>query len=177
MVKVEVTRESVRRLRNLERKCPRTMRAAFGAAATRAQSRFRKAMRQGGGVYGVPQMAPHHEISTTLRPGQRMGGVLAEKERIVKYKIDADTQYIGWPDALAKWASRFQESATSTFTPGTRRWMHTRGVRVVPQVYQRPERDVVQSFADHLAGEWPGMVLAMFDKYYKSRMAKGQAVK
>lgn len=177
MISVELTRDSRRRLRNLERKCPRTMRAAFGAAATRAQRRLRKAMRQGGGVYGVERMAPHHEISTTLRPGQRMGGVLAEKERIVKYKIDADTQYIGWPDALAKWASRFQESATSTFTPGTRRWMHTRGVRVVPQVYQRPERDVVQSFADHLAGEWPGMVLAMFDKYYKSRMAKGQAVK
>ena len=177
MVKVEITKESVRRLRDLEKRYPKTMRAAFGVAATRAQSRFRKVMRSAGGMYGVPQMAPHHEISTTLRPGQRMGGVLAEKERIVKYKIDADTQYIGWPDALAKWASRFQESATSTFTPGTRRWMHTRGVRVVPQVYQRPERDVVQSFADHLAGEWPGMVLAMFDKYYKSRMAKGQAVK
>ena len=55
--------------------------------------------------------------------------------------------------------------------------MHQLGVRVVPEVYQRPERDVVQSFANHLATEWPGMVGAMFDKYYKSRMAKYGAVK
>lgn len=177
MLKVEITKESRRRLRDLEKRYPKTMRSAFGAAAKHARNRFAKVMRQAGGAYGVPQMAPHHEISKTLRPKQRMGGVLADNRRIVMYKPSPDTQYIGWPDALAKWASRFQESATSTFTPGTRRWMHTRGVRVVPQVYQRPERDVVQSFADHLAGEWPDMVLAMFDKYYKSRMAKGQAVK
>lgn len=172
MVKVELTRDSRRRLHRLEKQFPRTMYAAFGAAAKHAKNMFAKAMRMGGGAYGVPKMAPHHEISRILRPGQRMGGVLADKRRIVMYKIDADTQYIGWPDALAKWASRFQESETRTFAPGTRRWMHTRGVRVVPQTYQRPERDVVESFARHLAGEWPGMVLAMFDKYYTSRMAK-----
>ena len=177
MVKVEITRESRRRLRDLEKRFPRTMRAAFGAAATRAQSRFRKVMSQGGGVYGVPAMAPHHEISTYLRPNQHMGGVLAEKERIVKYKVDADTQYIGWPDPLARWAVLFQTSDTHAFETWRRRDFHRRGIRDVPQVYQRPERDVVQSFADHLAGEWPEMVLAMFDKYYKSRMAKGQAVK
>lgn len=172
MVKVELTRDSRRRLHRLEKQFPRTMRAAFGAAAKRAHSRFAKVMRSAGGVYGVAKMAPHHEISTTLRPSQKMGGVLAEKWRIVMYKIDADTQYVGWPDALAKWAVNFQTAETKTFTPGTRQWLHRKGVRVVPQTYQRPERDVVESFARHLAGEWPGMVLAMFDKYYTSRMAK-----
>ena len=172
MVKVELTRDSRRRLHKLEKQFPRTMYAAFGAAATRAQSRLRKAMRRACGVYGVPKMAAHHEISTYLRPGQKMGGVLAEKQVIVKYKIDRDTQYIGWPDKLETWASRFQDAETKPFTPAQRRWMHHRGIDDVPGTYARPERDVIASFAANLSGEWPGMVLAMFDKYYRSRMAK-----
>ena len=91
MIRVDLSSDSRARLHRLERDCPRTMRAAFGAAATRAQRRLRKAMRQGGGVYGVERMAPHSEISTYLRPGQKMGGKLAQPRVIVKYKIDADT--------------------------------------------------------------------------------------
>jgi len=174
---VQLTPASLRHLRSLERDFPRTMRSAFGAAAKRARSRFVKVMRSAGGVYGVPNMAPHHEISDTLRPGQKMGGVLADKARIVMYKIDPDTQYVGWPDALAKWAVKFQTAEVNAFTPGTRKLMHRRGVRVVPTTYQRPERDVVSSFAGHLAGDWPGLVLGMFDKYYRSRMAKYGSVK
>lgn len=172
MIRVDLSSDSRALLRRLERDCPRTMRAAFGAAATRAQNRLRKAMRRGGGCYGVERMAPHSEISTYLRPGQKMGGVLAERHLIVKYKIDADTQYIGWPDGLTRWASRFQDSDTHPFTEAQRKWMHFRGIKDVPVNYSRPERDVIDSFAGNLAGEWPGMVLAMFDKYYRSRMAK-----
>lgn len=172
MIRVDLSSDSRARLHRLERDCPRTMRAAFGAAATRAQRRLRKAMRQGGGVYGVERMAPHSEISTCLRPGQKMGGKLAQPRVIVKYKIDADTQYIGWPDALAKWASRFQDSASRPMTEAQRKWMHFRGIKDAPVCYTRPERDVIDSFSGNLAGEWPGMVLAMFDKYYRSRMAK-----
>jgi hypothetical protein len=176
-IDVQLTPESRRKLRSLEKEFPRTMYRAFGAAAKRARSRFVKVMRSAGGVYNVPQMAPHHEISGILRPGQKMGGVLAEAERIVMYKVDPDTQYIGWPDSLAKWAEKFQAAETKPFAPGTRKWMHRKGVRVVPATYQRPERDVVASFAANLANDWPGMVLEMFDKYYRSRMAKYGSVK
>lgn len=176
MIKVDLTAQSRATLRSLEKEFPRTMRAAFGAAAKRARKRFIKVMRRAGGVYGVPQMAPHHEISSILRPSQKMGGVLAEADRIVMFKVDPDTQYIGWPDALAKWAVKFQTAETKVFTPGTRQWMHRKGVRVVPITYQRPERDVVESFAANLAGDWPGMVLEMFDKYYRSRMARSGRV-
>ncbi len=176
-VAVTLAPASRRVLRGLEKRFPRTMRAAFGAAATRAQNRLRKVMRQAGGVYGVPRMAAHHEISTYLRPGQKMGGILAEKHVIVKYKVDADTQYIGWPDGLARWASNFQDQATRPFTDGQRRWMHHKGLRDVPTTYQRPERDVIDSFASNLAAEWPGMVLERFNYYYRRNMAKYGSVK
>lgn len=172
MISVQLTGGSQARLRSLEKRFPRTMRAAFGAAATRARRRFQKLMRAGGGVYGVSQLAPHHSISTYLRPGQQMGGVLADPARIVMFKRSPDEQVIGWPDALAKWAVRFQEANTHAMTNGERRYLHMRGVRDIPGTYSRPERDVINSFAADLAREWPGMVNAMFEKYYMSRRAK-----
>ena len=172
MITVELTRDSRARLRSLEKRFPKTMRAAFGAAAKRARKRLVKTMRQAGCVYGVPAMAPHSSISTYLRPGQKMGGVLADERRIVMFKRSPDEQVIGWPDPLAKWAVRFQEANTHAMTNGERRYLHMRGVRDIPGTYSRPERDVINSFAADLAREWPGMVNAMFEKYYMSRRAK-----
>lgn len=172
MISVELTRDSRARLRSLEKRFPKTMRAAFGAAATRARKRLVKAMRQAGGVYGVPAMAPHHSISTYLRPGQKMGGVLADDRRIVKFKRGPDEQVIGWPDPLAKWAVRFQEADTHAMTKGDRSFLHWRGVRDIPGTYSRPERDVINSFAADLARDWPGLVLEMFEKKYMSYRAK-----
>ena len=172
MIKVELTGHSRATLRSLEKRFPKTMRAAFGAAAVRARRRLAKVMRQAGGVYGVRGMPPHHEISTYLRPGQKMGGVLADDKRIVMFRRGEDEQVIGWPDALAKWAVRFQEADTHPFTDAQRAWMHHRGIKDIPATYSRPDRDVINSFAVNLAAEWPGMVRAMFEKYYSSRMAK-----
>ena len=106
-----------------------------------------------------------------------MGGVLADDKRIVMFRRGEDEQVIGWPDALAKWAVRFQEADTHPFTDAQRAWMHHRGVKDVPFTYARPERDVINSFAVNLAAEWPDMVRAMFEKKYSSRIASGKAVK
>ena len=51
MIKVELTRGSRATLRSLEKRFPKTMRSAFGAAAVRARRRLAKVMRQAGGVY------------------------------------------------------------------------------------------------------------------------------
>lgn len=177
MIKVELTGHSRATLRSLEKRFPKTMRAAFGAAAKRARRRLVKVMRRAGGVYGVPAMAPHHEMSTYLRPGQKMGGVLADDRRIVMFRRGQDEQVIGWPDALAKWASNFQEADTHPFTDAQRKWMHKRGVPDVPFTYARPERDVIDSFAANLAAEWSDMVRAMFEKYYSARIKKYGVVK
>ena len=114
---------------------------------------------------------------TTERVRKRVRGDTCEYTHTLKRKLNnmrriEDEQVIGWPDALAKWAVRFQEADTHPFTDAQRKWMHSRGIKDVPVNYTRPERDVIDSFSGNLAGEWPGMVLAMFDKYYRSRMAK-----
>ena len=177
MIKVELTPSSRATLRSLEKRFPKTMRAAFGSAAKRARKRLAKVMRQAGGVYGVRGMPPHHEISTYLRPGQKMGGVLADPARIVMFKRGQDEQVIGWPDALAKWAVKFQEANTHAMTDGERGYLLGRGVRDIPAMYSRPDRDVINSFAENLAREWPDMVRAMFEKYYSARIRKYGVVK
>jgi hypothetical protein len=172
MISVDLTAQSRATLRSLEKQFPRTMRAAFGAAAKRARKRLVKVMRQAGGVYGVRGMPPHHEISTYLRPGQKMGGMLADPTYIVMFRRNPDEQVIGWPDPLAKWAVKFQEANTHATTEAECRYLRWRGVKDIPATYSRPDRDVINSFAANLAGEWPGMVRAMFEKYYSSRMKK-----
>lgn len=177
MIKVELTGHARATLRSLEKRFPKTMRAAFGAAAKYARKRLQKAMRSAGGVYGVPAMAPHNEISIYLRPGQKMGGVLADRRRIVMFKRSPDEQVIGWPDALAKWAVRFQEADTHALTEGERGYFRWRHVRDIPTMYVRPSRDVINSFAANLAGVWPGMVRVMFEKYYRTQMDSSGVVK
>lgn len=185
MITVELTRDSRARLRSLEKRFPKTMRAAFGAAAKRARRRLVKVMRQAGGVYGVPAMAPHNEISTYLRPGQKMGGMLAEPNYIVMFKRSPDEQVIGWPDSSAKppkskgkfvglseWARKFQEAETRPMKDWERDYLLRRGIFHVPGTYSRPERDVINSFAADLARDWPGLVLEMFEKKYMSYRAK-----
>ena len=172
MISVQLTGASQARLRSLEKRFPRTMRAAFGAAAKRARRRFQKLMRAGGGMYGVSPLAPHHSISTYLRPGQKMGGRLADRRRIVMFKRSPDEQVIGWPDALAKWAVRFQDASTRAMTKGEIDYLRGRGLRGVPSTYSRPDRDVVNPFAADLARDWPGLVLEAFEKKYMSYRAK-----
>lgn len=171
MFSVSLASDSRANLRRLEREMPRTMRAAFGAAATRAQRRLRKVMKRGGGVYGVEHFAPHSEVSVALRPGQQMGGVLADTKSIVKYRIK-DGQYIGWPDALESWAERFQESATRPTTGKERRYVAIRGGVRKFDTYDRPERDVISSFAKDLARNWSAMVADRFDYYYRRNLAR-----
>ncbi len=173
MIKTAITADSLRRIRWLQRFFPKAMYSAFNAASKHARSRLAKSMREGGGNYGVPKMPTLHYISKKMRPGQKLGGILAKDKLIVRYRPNPDTQYIGWPDRLAMWAERFQEPNTHTFTTDERRHIHFKGIRDIPPTYERPDRDVINSFANQLAsGDWPTMVLEAFDKYYKARMKK-----
>ena len=187
MIRVTLDQDSAWYLRALQRTCPRTMRAACGAAARRARRRFAKVMRSGGGMYGVSRLAPLSDVSTYLRPGQKIGGFLADPNFIVMFKRGRDEQVIGWPDSpskprkgkgkltitsLSEWAKKFQESETRPMKDWEHDYLLNRGIFRPPTTYSRPERDVVNPFAADLARDWPGMVNEMFQKYYMSRRAR-----
>ena len=158
----------------------RVWRKAYGSAIRSLRSKLQKVVSRAGGVEGVPKFRDFEEFTRQLRAANNrtkpMGGVLAEKGRIVAYKQN-DYQIIGWPDALAKWAVKFQEADTHPFTDAQRHWMERRGVKDIPTTYSRPDRDVINSFSANLAREWPDMVRAMFEKYYSARIRKYGEVK
>lgn len=179
-VRLEFTGESYRTLSRLERETPRTFRAAQRAAATRAQNRLRKVMRQGGGVYGVPSFAPLNSLTIQIgRYTGPIGGVLAEKDKIVKFR-NGDGWVIGWPDRLAGWAGGWQRSEKYLFNDVQRRWMHINhrsldGVKL-PAYYDRPARPIIDPFTQHLADWFPGEVIAQFERKVKNLLKRGKEI-
>ena len=47
----------------------------------------------------------------------------------------------------------------------------------IPAYYERPARKVIDPFAEHLAKEFPGMVMQMFQKYLKSAIKRGREIR
>ena len=184
-VALEFTGESKRHLAQLERETPRTFRAAVNAASNHARNRLRKVLREGGGHYGVPKFAAHHQMTTLLHPGRQMLGILADKNNIVKYR-KGDGQVIGWVDGangtgnLAGWASSMQGAARYEFKEWQKSALHRNNRALdgyqIPAYYDRPARPVIDPFAAHLQRRFPGMVLGEFNKAVESRLKKGKAI-
>lgn len=178
-VALEFTGESRRHLARLERETPRTFRAAHASAATHAQNRLRKVMKDGGGKYGVPPFAPRHQMTSLLHPGRQAGGLLADRGMIVKFRR-GDGQVIGWVDRVAQWASCYQGAARYEFEAWQRASLHRLNRALdgyhIPTWYDRPARPVIDPFAAQLANEFPGMVLEAFDKAVARRLKKGQVI-
>ena len=180
-VALEFTDESKRLMARLERETPRTFRSALAGAATRVQNRLRKLMREQGGMYGVPKFAERHELTGMLWPGRKFGGVLAEEDRIKKYK-KGDGWVVGWVDRLAEWASAHQGSLRYEFEPWQKSFFHRKaGARLkgykIPAYYSRPARPVIDPFAARLSRGFPGMVIEMYNKAVKRRQKKGQVIR
>ena len=190
-IKLDATGDTRRLLARYERTFPKTARGAHNAVASRVQNRFRKVMRQGGGCDGVPKFAPVGALTAALHPAvNHPGGVLAEKQLIVKYK-KADAWYIGWVDAhgkspasaLAQWASRFQSAVSYPWHPDHKRYlgiMAKRGAAAVSGLmgaeYRNPARPVVEPLSETVARDYPKLFLEAFNKRAVAAFRRGRAL-
>ena len=137
----------------------RLMNRSIGRAVAGLKKQFSAVMTHSGGVAGVPKFAGFEDFTRSLRAvkgisNRRMGGVLAEKKRIVAYKKNG-WQVIGWPDALASWAVEFQDAVgptgTDPFADARQRaaW-HRMGIAEIPRAYVRkPRRIFPEPFGSH----------------------------
>lgn len=147
---------------------PKLWRRAYGRVANALQQKFRKVMRVGGGVEGVPKFRDFEEFTKELREkrgiaSRRMGGILANPRNIVKF-LRNGAQVIGWPDSLADWSAKFQEGRTDSYEesrfsdPSWRAGKHRLGIRDVPRAYVHNERMVLEpwfiDYARRYLGEW-----------------------
>ncbi|MBQ1429505.1 MAG: hypothetical protein IIZ06_07535 [Kiritimatiellae bacterium] len=169
--------------RRMRRDEPRLWRRAYGRAITALKSQFKRVVSNAGGVDGVPKFKDFESFTRELRTATNratpMGGVLADKSRIVAFKRNS-WQIIGWPDALAEWAVKFQDgvggdSSEAFLTDAkSRARLHRMGIRDVPRTYaHNPRRIIPEPFGSHVRrhlDEWAR------GAYYKS-LAKEMAKK
>ena len=160
-------------------------RKAYKGAIRVLKSKFQKVISNAGGVEGVPKFRDFEQFTKELRvagnfSGKPMGGVLADKRRIVSYPLNG-WRYIGWPDALAKWSVKFQDGAGEKgydpFTDAKRRarW-HALGIMDIPAQYIHNPRQVLPDpfvgYVDKYLDQWTERV---FLKELANLMAKGAA--
>ena len=160
-------------------------RKAYGAALRGLKAKFKKVVSRAGGVEGVPKFKDFEEFTKQLRATNNrtrpMGGVLADKNRIVSYKLNG-WQYIGWPDALASWAVKFQDGAGGSDAdnflndPKSRHYLHKKGIRDIPHVYaHNPRRVLPEPFGSYVDKHLETWAEHVFMKELAKLMAKGAA--
>lgn len=160
-------------------------RKAYGSALRGLKAKFKKVVSRAGGVEGVPKFKDFEQFTKELRTAydrtRPMGGVLADKKCIVSYKLNG-WQYIGWPDALAKWAVKFQDGAGGSEaddflnSPKSRHYLHSRGLKEIPHVYaHNPRRVLPEPFVSYVDKHLETWAEHVFMKELAKLMAKGAA--
>lgn len=161
------------------------MTRSFGRACAGLKKKFAEVMQNGGGVNGVPKFQDFEAFTKELRAaGGRtspMGGVLADKSHIVAFKRNG-WQIIGWPDALAEWAEKFQDGGDikaerQIEDPSWRAYIHRKGIRDIPRNYaHNPRRVLPEPFGDYVKEHLEGWASGAFYKelarqFQKARVA------
>lgn len=160
-------------------------RKAYGRACSALKQQFQKVVANAGGVEGVPKFKDFEAFTKTLREktgrSSPMGGVLADKRRVVAFKRNG-WQVIGWPDALATWAVNFQDavggrSADDFLTdPKSRHRLHRLGIRDIPRTYVHNKRQVLpEPFGEHVRKNLDDWAQHVYYKMLAKEMAKGVA--
>ena len=143
-------------------------------AANTLRGQLRKAMKQGGGSFGIAEFSPYQQFTVDLKNKMRtpsfvIGGTLAEEKHITRW-LENGVQWVGWPNArvdkhgnvkarkksLSDLALVFQDGAGGAeaermFTDNDQRCrLHKRGIADVPRAYVHVKRDVLTAFQAHI---------------------------
>lgn len=168
--------------RRMRRDEPRVWARAYGRALSALKAQFRRVVSNAGGVEGVPKFKDFESFTRELRAKTNrtspMGGVLAEKSRIVSFKRNG-WQVIGWPDALADWAVKFQDGVGGASSEAfladdkSRARLHRMGIKDVPRSYSHnPRRIIPEPFGSHVKAHLDEWARGAYYKALAKEMAK-----
>ena len=160
----------------------RLWRRSYGRACKGLRDKFRKVITRGGGVEGVPKFRDFEQFTKELRTATNrtgpMGGVLADRKRIVAFKR-GDWQYIGWPDKLAEWAVKFQDGEGGRDAEAflqdnkSRHHLHKLGIHDIPREYaHNPRRVLPEPFGTYVRKHLDEWAKGAFFKELARQMAK-----
>lgn len=171
---VEFSKEDIRAIERIAAREPKAVRSGWNATVTRATASLRKAIRTGGGNYGVATF-PAQDTSM-FRGGQwagRLGG--ASLKRTILKKSRGMRAVIGFnpemeKDAASRFGEAFQVSESRAWTK-KERWVIHRFLRmrtIINPTYHRPAREIIPGLAGYLRGWLPKTVRETTEKRYKA---------
>ena len=155
---------------------------SYGRACKGLRDKFRKVITRAGGVEGVPKFHDFEAFTKELRAKTNkhspMGGVLADKSRIVAFKR-GNAQIIGWPDALEKSAVNFQDAVGGPSADwflsdsGSRHRIQELGINDIPRTYtHNPRRVIPEPFGSYVRKYLDEWASGSFYKELARQMAK-----
>lgn len=154
-VSVKVDHVTRARYKAMYAQYPKIANRVWNGVSLMAKNRLASTVAAGGGKYGVPSWADPARMTRALTWRTKAGGVLGEKNRIVRYR-QGNEQIIGWPSALDPFTEQFQQSEQRGFNPLEKsiliKRMYARGVRpetvqeIIAESYNRPARNTVSPF-------------------------------
>jgi hypothetical protein len=151
---IELTAESKAKLLYLLTMFPRETYRGLGRSASIIRGKLRKIMRKAGGVEGVDKFEPHNALTALLHPGREIGGMLAKSHAIQMYKNGKDAFTIGFISPLKKYAMNLQTSEKRPMERAERSMLYRKRVEKPLPDYDRPARDVIQSFTHRYSREF-----------------------
>lgn len=167
---------------------PRLTARSFGRACSGLKKQLVQVMERGGGIHGVPAFKDYEPFTKELRrnanqdPTGPIGGILAEKYRIVAFKRNG-AQIVGWPDKMENLSEAFQEGRGGSRAEAyfedkdLRRIMHRRAASAeVPRSYVHNPRQVLEPhFREHVAANLIKWAKGAYYKELGRLMLKGAA--
>lgn len=163
------------------------MQRSFGRACSGLKKKFQQVMSEGGGVLGVPKFRTWEDFTRVLRTvegkaGNPLGGVLADKRRIVAFKRNG-WQIIGWPDGMKNLSTAWQDGRgvskdceTYFQLPRVRWALHYKGIRNIPHEYaHNPRRMIPEPFGSFVKAHLDEWARGAFYKELAKMMQKGGA--
>jgi hypothetical protein len=151
---------------------------SYGRACKGLRDKLQKVITRSGGVEGVPKFKDFEQFTKELRAKRGrtspMGGILNERHVIVSYKI-GDTQFIGWPKRLAKWAVNFQDAVGNNDLADNswRHYWHELGIKDIPREYaHNPRRVLPEPFGAYVDKHLKEWAQGAFYKDLARQMAK-----
>jgi len=162
-VAAEIDRNTVAKWRAMAKRYPKEARRAWNGVTLRAKNSLAKTVGVRGGRHGVPTWAETSVITRSLVGRTQAGGKIADPRVIVRYK-NGDSQFIGWPDGVEKYAMAIQTDESRPFSDEEKirftNRMRQRGMSrplirdMLRTVYSRPARNTIDPFLNY---EFPKM--------------------
>lgn len=156
-VSLEADQASIKRLRRLERETPRTLRRAFGMAASAASRQLVATAKAGGGKNGVPTFRAK---SWETRAIERANGGKATwfgqfgSRTFIRHWMNGNVQKVGFIDAVGEFAGRMQDGERRALRGSDYAAFRAAGIRTeqMPEMYERPERNIIDTYSAYLFG-------------------------